>query len=301
MLRVLTIAGGFLVITIALLALQPGAAPSDTYVRAPQAEAPKRTPVNQVQVSRADSGVDLVSILGSNSGAASHPDPLATTGTQRRPTPPAANDNNEEIASLSAGVLAGLAPSPFTARLHTPAEPAEPDALREMTAGVLASLNAARTPSQPAQLQTLDALIARAVRQGQSDAYLDALLNEAAATGQIAVPDALQTDTGRLDTATLLATLVRKSPPATGDAMILPEALIGDNGVEVRVVQRAGETVHYNFYTVQNGDSLGAIAHRFYGDARLFTTIFEANRTFLSSPNAIRPGQRLNIPNQGSS
>jgi len=54
--------------------------------------------------------------------------------------------------------------------------------------------------------------------------------------------------------------------------------------------------VQYQFYTVGVGDSLGAIAVKFYGDVAKFNMIFEANRTILSSPDKIRVGQRLVIP-----
>jgi len=64
----------------------------------------------------------------------------------------------------------------------------------------------------------------------------------------------------------------------------------------VRVVQRADETEQYRFYTVGAGDSLGAIAIKFYGDARFYAAIFDANRAILSSPDRIRTGQRLVIP-----
>jgi len=55
----------------------------------------------------------------------------------------------------------------------------------------------------------------------------------AAATGSIAVPSALRTEAGRVDTATLLAALVRKSNP---EAAITPTIDTNSNGVEVRVV-----------------------------------------------------------------
>lgn len=49
-------------------------------------------------------------------------------------------------------------------------------------------------------------------------------------------------------------------------------------------------------YTVVKGDTLSKIAEQFYGDARLYPKIFEANRHILSDPNKIKPGQQLNIP-----
>jgi len=49
-------------------------------------------------------------------------------------------------------------------------------------------------------------------------------------------------------------------------------------------------------YVVQQGDTLSKIAAAHYGDARLYTKIFEANRDVLTDPNKIRPGQKLRIP-----
>jgi LysM repeat protein len=49
-------------------------------------------------------------------------------------------------------------------------------------------------------------------------------------------------------------------------------------------------------YTVAPGDSLSAIAQRFYGNSREYQRIFEANRNQLSDPDHIRAGQVLVIP-----
>jgi len=49
-------------------------------------------------------------------------------------------------------------------------------------------------------------------------------------------------------------------------------------------------------YTVQAGDSLSKISKQFYGDAKDYMKIFEANRDKLSDPNKINPGQTLKIP-----
>jgi nucleoid-associated protein YgaU len=49
-------------------------------------------------------------------------------------------------------------------------------------------------------------------------------------------------------------------------------------------------------YTVQAGDTLSAIAKRFYGRANDYMQIFDANRDQLSDPDAISPGQVLKIP-----
>jgi nucleoid-associated protein YgaU len=49
-------------------------------------------------------------------------------------------------------------------------------------------------------------------------------------------------------------------------------------------------------YTVKTGDTLSKIAKQFYGDARKYSIIFEANRNILKDPNIIHPGQILRIP-----
>lgn len=60
--------------------------------------------------------------------------------------------------------------------------------------------------------------------------------------------------------------------------------------------QTVPEATHAQFYTVQKGDTLSAIAQKFYGKAGLYQTIFEANRPMLSHPDKIYPGQVLRIP-----
>ncbi|MEZ4315906.1 MAG: peptidoglycan-binding protein LysM [Myxococcota bacterium] len=52
-------------------------------------------------------------------------------------------------------------------------------------------------------------------------------------------------------------------------------------------------------HTVAKGDTLGKIAKFYYGDAKRYTDIFEANRGSLANPDAIEVGQRLVIPLAG--
>jgi len=49
-------------------------------------------------------------------------------------------------------------------------------------------------------------------------------------------------------------------------------------------------------HVVQSGDTLSKLAQRYYGDASLYTKIFQANRDILSDPNKIQVGQKLRIP-----
>jgi nucleoid-associated protein YgaU len=50
------------------------------------------------------------------------------------------------------------------------------------------------------------------------------------------------------------------------------------------------------FYTIQKGDSLSAIAQRQYKDANQWRKIFEANRGVINDPDEIYPGQTLRLP-----
>jgi len=61
----------------------------------------------------------------------------------------------------------------------------------------------------------------------------------------------------------------------------------------------ASATPESQYYTVQSGDTLSKIAARFYGDAKKYNLIFDANRPMLSHPDKIYPGQNLRIPPQG--
>ena len=50
------------------------------------------------------------------------------------------------------------------------------------------------------------------------------------------------------------------------------------------------------FYEIQNGDTLWAIAKQHYGDGNQYTRIFEANREVIKDADLIFPGQKIRIP-----
>ncbi|WP_295857747.1 peptidoglycan-binding protein LysM [uncultured Xylophilus sp.] len=53
------------------------------------------------------------------------------------------------------------------------------------------------------------------------------------------------------------------------------------------------------YHDVVKGDTLSAIAKKYYGDANKYPKIFEANKPMLSDPDKIYPGQKLRIPPAG--
>ena len=52
-------------------------------------------------------------------------------------------------------------------------------------------------------------------------------------------------------------------------------------------------------HQVVSGDTLGKIAKMYYGEAKLYMKIFEANKDILDNPDLIKVGQMLKIPDPG--
>ncbi len=50
------------------------------------------------------------------------------------------------------------------------------------------------------------------------------------------------------------------------------------------------------YYEIQSGDSLSAIAKKYYGKGSEYPRIFEANREVIKDPDLIFPGQKIRIP-----
>jgi nucleoid-associated protein YgaU len=50
------------------------------------------------------------------------------------------------------------------------------------------------------------------------------------------------------------------------------------------------------FYTIEKGDTLWAIAKQHLGDGNKYNDIFAANREVIKDPDLIYPGQKIRIP-----
>jgi len=57
-----------------------------------------------------------------------------------------------------------------------------------------------------------------------------------------------------------------------------------------------GRAAEERWHVVVSGDTLGALAKKYYGKASLYMKIFEANKDQLSNPDLIKVGQKLRIP-----
>lgn len=71
----------------------------------------------------------------------------------------------------------------------------------------------------------------------------------------------------------------------------------GDNPSDILANIAVEDTAVFHRHTVQQGETLGKIAKKYYGNAAKYTAIFEANKNILKNPDSIFPDQELVIPN----
>jgi len=58
----------------------------------------------------------------------------------------------------------------------------------------------------------------------------------------------------------------------------------------------SGSAAQKGYYVVQKGDTLQKISQKIFGTTQKWTSIYEANKHVLKSPDRIRPGQKLVMP-----
>lgn len=58
----------------------------------------------------------------------------------------------------------------------------------------------------------------------------------------------------------------------------------------------ATQTTQFKMYTVKPGDTLSKISQQFYGNAKDYMRIFNANKDKLKDPDHINAGEELKIP-----
>jgi len=66
---------------------------------------------------------------------------------------------------------------------------------------------------------------------------------------------------------------------------------------EIQADIKVEKTDVYGVYAVKSGDTLSKISKYVYADANKYPQIFEANKDQLSSPDLIKVGQKLKLPN----
>ena len=205
------------------------------------------------------------------------------------------------------GALAIFAMALGAATAITGAAPAadKPD-YRGMTATVLQQLGTGPKTAKAPQsaedteqfLDTITDLVERAKAEGRSDAYVNDLISEATEDGDLAVPEGLRTSTGEVDTTTLLATIVARAA-AKEDAYaaaLATEAASGSSAGGAKTVTAPAASDEPVIHVVESGDSLAAIALKYYSDALAYPRILDANRDRIRRADLILVGQRLVIP-----
>jgi nucleoid-associated protein YgaU len=86
------------------------------------------------------------------------------------------------------------------------------------------------------------------------------------------------------------------SPDAMEKAVLLAGNVQGVAEVKADQLTAPPQEAEVEFYIIQKGDTLSAIAKHFYGNANDYPRIFEANREVIKDANLIFPGQKIRIP-----
>ena len=89
-----------------------------------------------------------------------------------------------------------------------------------------------------------------------------------------------------------------RSPEALEKAVLMAGNVRGVERVDVAGVEAPEIEAKVEYYVIERGDTLSAIAKRYYGKASLYPEIFEANREVIKDPDLIFPGQKIRIPAQ---
>jgi len=79
-------------------------------------------------------------------------------------------------------------------------------------------------------------------------------------------------------------------------AVLMAGNVKGVSEVRIDSVTAPQATEKVEYYTIQSGDTLSKLAKQYYGKARLYPRIFEANREVIKDPDKIYVGQKIRIP-----
>ena len=88
-----------------------------------------------------------------------------------------------------------------------------------------------------------------------------------------------------------------KDQAAYEKAVLMVGNIQGIKEVKADSLQLEDNTMlNVEYYTIQAGDSLRAIAQKHLGNGNDYTKIFEANKEVIKDPDLIYPGQKIRIP-----
>ena len=86
------------------------------------------------------------------------------------------------------------------------------------------------------------------------------------------------------------------SPEALEKAVLMAGNVQGVGEVNVDKLKAPPQTKNVQFHVIQKGETLWALAKRYYGDGNAYPRIFEANREVIKDPDLIFVGQKIRIP-----
>ncbi|MFZ0131771.1 MAG: peptidoglycan-binding protein LysM [Desulfobacterales bacterium] len=86
------------------------------------------------------------------------------------------------------------------------------------------------------------------------------------------------------------------SAEALEKAVLMAGNVKGVSEVKADGISAPPQQAQVEYYVIQKGDSLSAIAKRYYGNAKDYPRIFDANREVIKNPDLIYPGQKIRIP-----
>lgn len=121
----------------------------------------------------------------------------------------------------------------------------------------------------------------------------------------VQAPAGPETELPPLQTAAMRAQALQRSAPEPirRDVPIpVDESIVAvEPGTTGTVTPAAEAPAEETLYTVQSGDTLSAVASKTLGSSRKYEAIFEANRDVMATPNSLRIGMKLRIPQEAES
>lgn len=87
-----------------------------------------------------------------------------------------------------------------------------------------------------------------------------------------------------------------ESAEALEKAVLIAGNVEGVSEVKYENVSAPAAVEEVDYYEIVSGDTLSAIAKKFYGKSSEYPRIFEANKEVIKDPNKIYVGQKIRIP-----
>ena len=87
-----------------------------------------------------------------------------------------------------------------------------------------------------------------------------------------------------------------ESAAALEKAVLMAGNVKGITEVRSDAVNAPAPTEKIEYYEIVSGDTLSAVAKKYYGNSSAYMRIFEANREVIKNPDKIYVGQKIRIP-----